>query len=119
VGEPRSVPAGQYAEEVFKNLGILDQLKPKFVYGNTVRNVLGTVESGNADAGVIYATDAKISNKVKQAATAPNNLHSPIVYPIAVITASKNQPSARTYAQFLTGQKAQAIFKKYGFGIAK
>lgn len=119
VGEPRSVPAGQYAEEVFKNLGILDQLKPKFVYGNSVRNVLGTVESGNADAGVIYATDAKISNKVKQVATAPNNLHSPIVYPIAVITASKNQPSARTYAQFLTGQKAQAIFKKYGFGIAK
>ena len=119
VGEPRSVPAGQYAEEVFKNLGILDQLKPKFVYGNSVRNVLGTVESGNADAGVVYATDAKISNKVKQVATAPNNLHSPIVYPIAVITASKNQPAARAYAQFLTGQRATSIFKKYGFGIAK
>jgi molybdate transport system substrate-binding protein len=119
VGEPRSVPAGQYAEEVFKNLGILDQLKPKFVYGNSVRNVLGTIESGNADAGVVYATDAKISNKVKQVATAASNLHSPIVYPMAVITASKNQSTARTYAQFLTSQKAQAVFKKYGFGIAK
>jgi len=119
VGEPRSVPAGQYAEEVFKNLGILDQLKSKFVYGNSVRNVLGTIESGNADAGVFYATDAKISNKVKQVATAASNLHSPIVYPMAVITASKNQSTARTYAQFLTSQKAQAVFKKYGFGIAK
>jgi molybdate transport system substrate-binding protein len=119
VGEPRSVPAGQYAEEVFKNLGILDQLKSKFVYGNSVRNILGTVESGNADAGVFFATDARISNKVKQVATAANNLHSPIVYPMAVITASKNQSTARTYAQFLTSQKAQAVFKKYGFGIAK
>ncbi|HLO52277.1 MAG TPA: molybdate ABC transporter substrate-binding protein [Kamptonema sp.] len=119
VGEPRSVPAGQYAEEVFKNLGILERLKSKLVYGNSVRNVLGTVESGNADAGIVYATDAKISNKVKQVATAANNLHSPIVYPMAVIAASRNQPNARIYAQFLTSQKAQAIFKKYGFGIAK
>jgi len=119
VGEPRSVPAGQYAEEVFKNLGILDQLKPKFVYGNSVRNVLGTVESANADAGVVYATDSKISTLVKQVATAPGNLHSPIVYPVAVIKASRNPQAARTYAQFLTSQTAQAVFKKYGFGIAQ
>lgn len=119
VGEPRSVPAGQYAEEVFKNLGILDQLKPKFVYGNSVRNVLGTVESGNTDAGIVYTTDAKISNQVNQVATAPSNLHSAIVYPVAVIAASRNQQTARTYAQFLTSQTAQSVFKKYGFGIAQ
>lgn len=119
VGEPRSVPAGQYGEEVFKNLGILEQLQPKFVFGNSVRNVLGTVESGNADTGVVYKTDAKISDKVKQVATAPSNLHSPIVYPMAVIAASKNQQAARTYAQFLTSKQAQEIFKKYGFGIAQ
>ncbi|OCR02204.1 molybdate ABC transporter substrate-binding protein [Oscillatoriales cyanobacterium USR001] len=119
VGEPRSVPAGQYAAEVFKNLGILDQLQPKFVYGNSVRNVLGSVESGNADAGVVYATDAKISNQVKQVAIAASNWHSPIVYPMAVITASRNQQAARTYAQFLSNPQAQSIFKKYGFGIAQ
>lgn len=118
VGEPRSVPAGQYAEEVFTNLGILEQLRPKFVYGNSVRNVLGTVETGNADAGVVYATDAQISDQVKQVATAPENLHSPIVYPVAVITSSRNQEAARSYEQFLTSQTAQNIFKKYGFGIA-
>lgn len=119
VGEPRSVPAGQYAKEVFKNLGILEQLRPKLVYGNSVRNVLGTVESGNADAGVVYATDAKISNQVKQVATAPAKLHTPIVYPMAIISASRHQAAARTYAQFLTGRDARAVFKQYGFGVAK
>lgn len=118
VGEPRSVPAGQYAEEVFKNLGILEQLRSKFVYGNSVRNVLGTVESGNADAGIVYTTDAQISKQVKQVATAPNNLHSPIVYPMTVIRASRNQQAARTYAQFLRNPQAQAVFRRYGFGIA-
>nr|WP_228035854.1 molybdate ABC transporter substrate-binding protein [Oculatella sp. LEGE 06141] len=119
LGEPRSVPAGQYAEEVFRNLGILEQLRPKFVYGNSVRNVLGTVESGNADAGVVYTTDARVSDQVRQVATAPSNLHSAIVYPMAVITASQNQPAARTYAQFLTSSPAQAVFRRYGFGIAE
>jgi molybdate transport system substrate-binding protein len=119
LGEPRSLPAGQYTEEIFKNLGILEQLQPKFVFGNSVRNVLGTVESGNADAGVVYTTDAKISDKVKQVATAPSNLHSSIVYPMAIIAASKNQQAARTYTQFLSSQQAQEIFKKYGFGFAQ
>lgn len=119
IGEPRSVPAGQYAEEVFTNLGILEQLRPRFVYGNSVRNVLGTVESGNADAGVVYATDARVSDQVTQVATEPENLHSPIVYPAAVITASRNQQAAITYEQFLSSQEAQGIFKKYGFDIAQ
>jgi molybdate transport system substrate-binding protein len=119
LGEPRSVPAGQYAEEVFRNLGILDSLRPKFVYGNSVRNVLGTVESGNADAGIVYTTDARISNRVRQVATAPSNLHSAIVYPLAVIASSRNQQAARTYAQFLVSNQAQTVFRRYGFGIAQ
>jgi molybdate transport system substrate-binding protein len=119
VGEPRSVPVGQYSEELFKNLGIFDQLRPRFVYGNSVRNVLASVESGNAQAGVVYTTDARISNQVRQVATAPSNLHSPIVYPMAVIAASRNQAAARRYAQFLTSSQAQTVFRKYGFGIAR
>ena len=119
VGEPRSVPAGRYAEELFTNLGILEQLRSKFVYGNSVRNVLGTVESGNADAGVVYVTDARISNQVRQVVMAPDNVHSPIVYPIAVMRASRNQQSAGAYLQFLRSRQAQDIFKKYGFGIAQ
>jgi molybdate transport system substrate-binding protein len=118
MGEPRSVPAGQYAEELFRNLGIWEQLQPKFVFGNSVRNVLGTVESGNADAGVIYATDARISDRVTQVAIAPSDLHAPIVYPMAIIAASRNQQAAQAYAQFLTSSQAQAVFRRYGFGIA-
>ena len=118
MGEPRSVPAGQYAEELFRNLGILERLRSKFVYGNSVRSVLGTVESGNADAGVAYATDARISDQVTQVATAPSSLHSPIVYPLAVVTASRNRRAAQAYAQFLTSGQAQAVFRRYGFGIA-
>ncbi|MBF2029573.1 MAG: molybdate ABC transporter substrate-binding protein [Oscillatoriales cyanobacterium C42_A2020_001] len=119
VGEPRSVPAGRYAEELLTNLGILKQLRSKFVYGNSVRNVLGSVESGNADAGIVYVTDAKISDRVRRVATAPDNLHSPIVYPIAVIRASRHQQTARAYAQFLQSKQAQTVFRRYGFGIAR
>jgi molybdate transport system substrate-binding protein len=119
VGEFRSVPAGQYSEELLRNLGILEQVRPKLVFGNNVRNVLAAVESGNADAGIVYATDAKISNGVRVVATAPTNLHSPIVYPVAVLRSSKNTSSAREYVQFLSGSQARAVFEKYGFGIAK
>jgi molybdate transport system substrate-binding protein len=116
VGEPRSVPAGQYAEELFNNLGIFQQVKPKLVLGNNVRQVLSFVESGNADAGLVYATDAKISQQVKQVAIAPANSHSPIVYPVAVLKSSKNGSAAREYVQFLSSNRAGAIFQKYGFG---
>ncbi|MBP1762588.1 MAG: molybdenum transporter, periplasmic molybdate-binding protein, partial [Firmicutes bacterium] len=57
LGEPGSVPAGQYAQEVFTKLGILDGVKSKVVYGQNVKEVLSWVETGNADAGVVYASD--------------------------------------------------------------
>ncbi|HEY9828270.1 MAG TPA: molybdate ABC transporter substrate-binding protein [Stenomitos sp.] len=116
IGEPRSVPVGQYAEEVFKNLGILSQLQPKFVFGNNVRSVLVAVESGNVDAGIVYATDAKRSDRVKQVATAPAALHSPIVYPAAILQGSKKTAAAKAYMNFLASDTAKAVFRAYGFG---
>jgi molybdate transport system substrate-binding protein len=115
IGEPRSVPVGQYAEEVFRSLGIWEQLRPKLVFGNTARNVLAGVESGNADAAVIFATDATISQRVRQVAVAPKDSHAPIVYPIAVVSASRQQKAARTYVAFLTSSRARPVFSKYGF----
>ncbi|MFH7023925.1 MAG: molybdate ABC transporter substrate-binding protein [Heteroscytonema crispum UTEX LB 1556] len=115
VGEPRSVPAGQYAEQVFQKLGILQQVQPKFVLANNVRQVLASVESGNADAGLVYATDAKLSNKVKVAVTADEKYHSPIVYPMAVIKSSKNVQPAKEFVQFLSSNQAKAVLKKYRF----
>lgn len=119
VGEFRSVPVGQYSEELFKNLGILEQVRPKFVFGNNVRNVLAAVESGNADAGIVYTSDAKISSKVRLVATAAENLHSPIVYPVAVLKNSKKIQAAKEYIQFLSSSQAKGVFQEYGFGIAK
>jgi molybdate transport system substrate-binding protein len=117
IAEPKSVPAGQYAQELFRNLGILATLQPKFVLGNSVRNVLAAVESGNADAGVVYETDAKLSKQVKAVATASPKLHSPIVYPIAVLKRSKQPEAAKAYVEFLKSDPASAIFKQYGFGV--
>jgi len=119
MGEPRSVPAGKYAEQVFQKLKIYDLLKPKFVYANNVRQVLAAVESGNADAGVVYLTDAQISDKVKVAVLASETDHSPIVYPIAVLKSSKNPQAATEFVQFLEGDRSQLVFKKYGFIVSK
>ncbi len=115
LGEPKSVPAGQYAEEVLTKFGILEKVKPKSVYGKDVKAVLTWVETGDADAGIVYETDAKISEKVKIAAKAPEDSHKPVVYPAAIIKASKNQDASGEYMSFLSGDKAKAIFEKYGF----
>ncbi len=115
VGEFRSVPAGQYAEQVFKKFGLLNTLQPKFVFGNNVRTVLAAVESGNADVGMVYATDAALSNRVKVLITAPARSHDPIVYPIAVLKRSSNPKAAQEFIDFLVTDAAQAVFKKFGF----
>ena len=118
IGEPKSVPVGQYAEEMLSKLGLWQQVLPKLVLGNNVRQVLTFVESGNADAGIVYATDAKASPKVAVRATAAANLHSPIVYPLAVIKSSRNPAAAKAFVEFLAGDRSKIVFQKYGFGIA-
>lgn len=115
VGEPQSVPAGRYAQEVLTHFGLYDQLKPKFVLGKDVRQVLTYVATGNADAGIVYATDALTTKDVTVAATAPEASHSPVVYPIAAIKASRNPATAKAFIDFLLGAKARGVFEKYGF----
>jgi molybdate transport system substrate-binding protein len=115
IGEPRSVPAGQYGQQVLEKLKIWSEIKSKLVFANNVRQVLASVETGNADAGLVYITDAKISDKVKVVVTADEKYHSPIIYPLAVIKSSKNVDAAKDFSQFLSSNQAKAIFKKYGF----
>ncbi|HCQ22507.1 MAG TPA: molybdate ABC transporter substrate-binding protein [Anabaena sp. UBA12330] len=115
IGEPRSVPAGQYAQQVLEKLKIWTEVKSKLVFANNVRQVLASVESGNADTGLVYATDAKISNRVKVVVTADEKYHSPIIYPLAVVKRSKNVNAAKEFSQFLSSNQAKAVFKKYGF----
>jgi len=115
IGEPRSVPAGQYAQQVLEKLKIWSEIKSKLVFANNVRQVLASVESGNADAGLVYVTDAKISDKVKVVVTADEKYHSPIIYPLAVVKRSKNVDAAKEFSQFLSSNQAKSVFKKYGF----
>ncbi|MEG3922433.1 molybdate ABC transporter substrate-binding protein [Microcoleus sp. T3_A4] len=119
IGEPKSVPVGQYAQEMLNKLGLWQQVQPKLVLGNNVRQVLTFVESGNVDAGIVYATDATASDKVTVRVTAAENLHSPIVYPLAVIRNSRNPAAAKAFVDFLAGDRSKIVFQKYGFGIAR
>ncbi|MFM5892212.1 MAG: molybdate ABC transporter substrate-binding protein [Dolichospermum sp.] len=115
IGEPKTVPAGQYAQQVLEKLKIWSEIKSKLVFTNNVRQVLASVESGNADAGLVYQTDAKISNQVKVVVTADEKYHSAIIYPLVIIKSSKNVNAAKEFSQFLSSDKSKAVFKKHGF----
>lgn len=118
IGEPESVPAGKYAKEVLTSVGSYEALKSKIVFAKDVRQVLNYVATGNVDAGIVYTTDAKISDEVKVIATAPETSHSPIVYPIAVIKDSKNAAGAKELEEFMFTSPARSVFEKYGFTMA-
>src|SRR5215469_4025683 len=88
IGEPQTVPAGSYAQQVLTYFGLYDKLRPKYVFAKDVRQVLTYVETDNADAGIVYATDARGSNRVSVVATAPEDSHAPVIYPVAVLSTS-------------------------------
>ncbi|MDJ0899492.1 MAG: molybdate ABC transporter substrate-binding protein [Xenococcus sp. MO_188.B8] len=115
IGSPDSVPAGKYAKEVLESLKLYKSLKPKFVFTKDVRQVLTYVETGNVEAGIVYATDAQISKRVKVIATAPTDSHSPIIYPVAIARDSKNPETAQDFIQFLFSSTSKNIFTEYGF----
>jgi molybdate transport system substrate-binding protein len=118
MGDPKSVPAGMYGQRVFDKFGISDALKSKLVLGSDVRQVLTYVESGNVDAGIVYLTDTKTSAKIKVVANAPDDISAKVLYPVAIIKASKNADAARAYENFLFSSRAILVFEKYGFNMA-
>ena len=118
LGDPASVPAGQYGRETLNAFRLYDKLQSRIVLGKDVRQVLTYVETGNADAGLVYATDAKVSTKVRVVAVAPESTHDSIVYPMAIVAGSRNQNAARDFSAYLTSPAARAIFVKHGFTMA-
>ncbi|MBQ7989438.1 MAG: molybdate ABC transporter substrate-binding protein [Oscillospiraceae bacterium] len=118
LGEPESVPAGQYAEEVFSYLGILDAVKAKANYGTDVRTVLSWVEAGEVDCGVVYATDAYSTDKVKIVTEAPEGSCRKVIYPVGIVGRSEHKQAAEGFAAFLGTDEAMAVFEKYGFSAA-
>jgi molybdate transport system substrate-binding protein len=117
IGDPKSVPAGQYANEIFTKLGLTDKLKDKLVLAKDVRTVLTYVESGEVEAGVVFLTDAKTSTKAKVVVEAPESSHSPVIYPAAVIKSSKSADAAKDFLAYLGSASAKAVFEKYGFSV--
>ncbi len=115
LGEPGSVPAGKYAQEVLTSFEIADQVNSKTIYGKDVRQVLNYVATDNVDAGIVYRTDAQVADNVQIVATAPENTHSPVIYPVAVIKDSENPNAATELVGFLTTPEAKAVFEEYGF----
>jgi molybdate transport system substrate-binding protein len=119
LGEPESVPAGKYAQEALTSMNMFDALQPKMVFAKDVRQVLSYVETGNVDAGLVYATDARVSDQVQVIATAPADSHSPIVYPVGVVADSENAEAAQAFVDFLSSDTATDIFEEYGFAMAE
>lgn len=120
LGAPASVPAGDYADEVLRTLGIREAVLKKAVLGQDVRAVLAYVASGEADAGIVYRTDAAAAGgRVRVVAPAPTGSHTPITYPIAVTTATGNPEAARAFAGFLLGPEGQAILRARGFRVGE
>jgi len=118
LGDPASVPAGHYGQQTLTALHLLDGVRSRLVLGKDVRQVLTYVETGNADAGMVYATDALKSGKVRIVATAPDSTHDAIVYPAAAIAGGHNEAAAREFVEYLHSPAARAVFEKRGFAMA-
>ena len=120
VGDPESVPAGQYAREVFTNLGIWEEVLGKASLGTNVTEVLTWVAAGSAEVGVVYATDAASNENVEVIANAPaGSLNTPVLYPVALTADSTNKPQAQAFLNFLKGDAAKAVFESFGFTVVQ
>lgn len=116
MGNPKTVPAGRYAEDIFKFYNLLPSIRNKLIYAENVRQVLDYVARGEVDAGVVYATDAATRSKeVRIISLAPDSSHDPVVYPLAIVKGSKNQPGANALTRFILSDEGQAVLSRYGF----
>lgn len=121
LGDPASVPAGQYAQEALTNLGIWDKIQDKVSFGTNVTEVLNQVAAASADAGIVYATDAaSMADKVEVVAEAPEgSLSEKVIYPVAVVKGTAHEEVAKEFVAFLQTDKAITVFEDYGFSSAQ
>ena len=118
IGDPESVPAGLYAQEVINNTGIWDDVESKLSLGTDVTAVLNQVAQGSAECGIVYATDAKSTDDVKVICEAPEDaLKTPVIYPVAAIKDAKAADAAQKFLDFLQTKEAKDVFVEYGFTI--
>ena len=121
LGDPESVPAGQYAKEALTNLNVWDSIQDKVSFGTNVTEVLNQVAAASADAGIVYATDAASkADQVTVVAEAPEgSLEKKVIYPVAVVKATTHEDAAKAFVDFLQTPEAIAVFESYGFVAAE
>ena len=121
LGDPESVPAGQYAKEALTNLNVWDSIQDKVSFGTNVTEVLNQVAAASADAGIVYATDAASkADQVTVVAEAPEgSLEKKVIYPVAVVKATAHEDAAKAFVDFLQTPEAIQVFKSYGFVAAE
>ncbi|MGM9629892.1 molybdate ABC transporter substrate-binding protein [Butyricicoccus sp.] len=119
IGNPDSVPVGQYAQEILTTLGIWETVNAKAVLGSDVRQVLAWCETGEVDAGIVYATDAAVTDSVKVVCAAPEDSCAPVIYPIALTRDGAENEAAQSFLEFLKTDDAAEVFEAYGFGMAE
>lgn len=119
LGEPGSVPVGQYSEEIYTTLNLLDQVKAKANYGSDVRTVLSWVETSAVDCGIVYATDAYTTDQVRIVAEAPEGSCKQVIYPAGVVKSTENAEAAAAFVAYLQEEETLALFESYGFTALK
>ncbi|OOF45811.1 molybdate ABC transporter substrate-binding protein [Rodentibacter trehalosifermentans] len=116
VGDPAHVPAGQYAEEALTKLNLWDKVKDRLARAKDVRGALALVERAETPYGIVYSTDAKISQKVKTVGVFPTDSYKPVVYPMAILKDHDNANS-RDFLQYLDSDAAKKVLESYGFSV--
>ncbi len=121
LGDPESVPAGQYAKEALTSLNVWDSIQDKVSFGTNVTEVLNQVAAASADAGIVYATDAASkADQVTVVAEAPEgSLEKKVIYPVAVVKATAHEDAAKAFVDFLQTPEAIKVFESYGFVAAE
>jgi molybdate transport system substrate-binding protein len=116
IGNPKTVPAGRYAEEILKHFNLWDVLKEKIIFAENARQVLDYVAREEVDAGLVYSTDATVRIKeVKIEVKVAEGSHQPILYPIAVLKGAKDEEGGWRFVEFVLSAEAQRILKRHGF----
>jgi len=116
IGNPRTVPAGQYSEESLRTLGLWDRLQGKLILAENVRQALDYVSRGEVDAGFVYATDAAAGKpRVKEAFRPGEDTYRPIAYPAAVVKDSRRPSTARAFVDLLVASEGRAVLARLGF----
>src|SRR5262250_3524720 len=116
IGNPKTVPVGQYTEESLKALGLWDQLQPKFVLAENVRQTLDYVARGEVEAGFVYTTDAAVRPGVVVEAFRPaDDTYRPVLYPVAVVKDARQPALARAFIDLLVSRDGQAVLSRFGF----